>query len=244
MLFAAGLGTRLRPLTNDRPKALVEVNGKSLLSWNLEKLLGPEGFQSVIVNVHYFADQIMAHVEARKDLQSKVIFSDERAALLETGGGLLLARPHLGDDDFLVHNVDILSDLPLRDGIMAAHKSRSALATLATRQRKTSRYLLFGTEDDLLCGWENVGTGERKMARDRPYAQLTRRAFSGISTYSPGIFEYMQLPVGSKFSIIDTLLFAARTEKIYCYPYNEGQWMDVGRPEDVETAANSFNFKL
>lgn len=241
MLFAAGLGTRLRPLTNDRPKALVEVSGKSLLHRNIEKLL-VEGCTEVIVNIHYFGEQILASVEARPEWKGKVFTSDERSKILETGGGLLHAKSHfIGGSDFLVHNVDILSDLDLRKGLYATHQQRAALLTLATRQRDTSRYLLFGQEDNLLCGWTNIKTGEIKLSRNRPPDTLIKRAYSGISAYSPRIFHFMPQKEGSRFSIVDTWLEAAKTEAIYCYPHDEDRWIDVGRPEKVKEAEDLFS---
>lgn len=242
MLFAAGLGTRLRPLTNDRPKALVEVGGQSLLQRNITKLLDA-GCTEIVVNIHYFGEQVLANVEAMPEWKGKVVISDERTKILETGGGLLHARQHfISEDSFLVHNVDILSDLELSDGLYAAHQQKDALLTLATRQRSTSRYLLFGKEDDQLCGWTNIKTGEVKMSRQRNINELVQRAYSGISAYSSRIFDFMPQNPASRFSVVDTWLEAAKTENIYCYPHDEDRWIDVGRPEMVSAAEALFGW--
>lgn len=241
MVFAAGLGTRLRPLTNDRPKALVEVAGQSLLQRNIDKLLAA-GCEKVVVNIHYFGEQIMANVEAMPNWKGKIIISDEREKILETGGGLLLAEPHLKDADFLVHNVDILTDLPIKD-LMAKHKQQNAFLTVATRDRATSRYLLFDKETDILCGWTNIKTGEVKMARARTADQLVRRAYSGIAAYSSRIFDYLHGRAGEKFSIVDTWLKAAATEDIYSYHQSQGWWIDVGKPEMIAAAERLLTAK-
>lgn len=235
MLFAAGLGTRLRPLTNHRPKALVEVAGQSLLSHNLDKLIEAD-CEQVVINIHYFGEQILANVEAMPAWRERIIISDERDQILETGGGLLAAKTHLDQGHFLTHNVDILSNLNLRTGLMAQHLEKHALVTLATRDRATSRYLLFDKASHLLCGWTNVKTGEVKMARPRPLEQLSRRAFSGVAAYSPKIFNFLKGRNGEKFSIVDTWLAAAATEEIYSYSHDDDWWIDVGTPEKVAEA--------
>ncbi|MGB1243748.1 MAG: sugar phosphate nucleotidyltransferase, partial [Chitinophagales bacterium] len=164
MIFAAGLGTRLRPLTNDKPKALVEVNGKPLLEIVILQLKR-YGFRDIVVNVHYFAKQIIRFLEAKNNFGIHIQISDESDLLLETGGGLQKAKHFLCSDDepFLVHNVDILSDINLK-ALYQSHLEGSPLATLVVRNRKTSRYLLFD-ETNRLCGWKNVKTGEVRMMR-------------------------------------------------------------------------------
>lgn len=236
ILFAAGRGTRLRPLTNDRPKALVAVAGRSLLQRNLEKLTAA-GCERVVVNVHHFAEMIMTSVEAMPELSGKVVFSNEQDRLLETGGGLLRARPLLTAPDFIAHNVDILTDLPLLDsGLLATHRTNDALVTLATRQRETSRYLLFDPDTHQLYGWTNVKTGEVRMARPGNPDRLVRRAFSGVAAYSARFFDYLAGREGEAFSVVDTWLTAAATETILAFPYEAGYWIDVGRPEAIPRA--------
>lgn len=246
MIFAAGLGTRLRPLTNIRPKALVEVGGKSLLLHNLEKL-EKSGFEEIVVNVHYFATAVMDCIEglaeragAVPEKKSRVFFSDEREKLLETGGGLLKAKHFLQHDPFLVQNVDVLSTLDLAV-FYQAHLAKGGLGLLAVRQRPSSRSLLFDRESLVLLGWRNNKTGEEKLARPCPPQQLVAYAFSGIAVYSPALFNYMAGQEGQKFSIIDTLLLAARDVDIYAYPHDEDKWIDVGRPEAI-AAAEAMGF--
>ena len=238
MLFAAGLGTRLRPLTNDRPKALVEVAGVTLLERNLRNLF-EQGCTEVVVNVHAFADQVEHFIDAMDLPSSQVLISDERTKLLETGGGLYKAKPYLGRDDFLVHNVDILSTTDLQK-LFSFHKDHGAIATLCVRQRESSRYLLFD-EAGLLGGWRNNKTGEERLPRSATGNRLKALAFSGIYVCSPRIFDYMpNLPM-HKFSIIDTFLQAASTEKILAYPHDEDEWIDVGKPETHALAEQKFS---
>lgn len=269
MLFAAGLGTRMRPLTNDRPKALVEVNGKSLLVHNLERLM-EQGFDEVVVNVHYYAEQVMEQAMAYFQTASsqsfskqptstqtdrlaaaslagasvantrKPFFSDERGLLLETGGGLLQAKAFLEDSDFLTHNVDILSDLDLA-AMYRWHLAHGGLATLAVQQRPSSRQLLFETEHNTLVAWQHQTSGELIDARPDDKSDRIPYAFSGIAVYNPRIFDYMAGQEGQSFSIISTLLKAAAFEAIYAYPHEQGRWIDVGRPEDVATAEKLFS---
>ncbi len=275
MLFAAGLGSRLRPLTNDRPKALVEVNGKSLLVHNLTQLL-EQGFDEVIINVHYHAEQLMeqataffqtafpapvsgqlhtfspdnrlllanSSIRARCAGASvasarKPFFSDERALLLDTGGGLLRAKKFLEEDHFLTHNVDILSSLDIA-AMYRWHLAQGGLATLAVRQRPSSRQLLFETERNTLVAWRHQGSGEQIDACPSNPAARLPYAFSGIAVYSPRIFEYMLGQEGQPFSIITTLLKAAAHEDIYAYPHDQDRWIDVGRPEDIAAAEKLF----
>lgn len=246
MIFAAGLGTRLQPLTNDRPKALVAVGGKCLLAHNLEKLEA-SGFREIVVNVHYFAAEVMDFVRqmaetagAGPEKRSRVFFSDERDKLLETGGGLLKAQHILADAPFLVHNVDVLSTLDLA-AFYQAHLARGGVGLLAVRQRPSSRVLLFERESLVLLGWRNNKTGEQKLARPCQEAQLLAYAFSGIAVYSPTLFGYMAGQQGQKFSIIDTLLLAAQEANIYAYPHDADKWIDVGRPEAI-AAAEAMGF--
>lgn len=230
MLFAAGLGTRLRPLTNDRPKALVELGGKPLLARAIQQLK-KAGIRELIINVHHFADQIEAFLQEQQNFGLQIHLSDERHQLLETGGGLLKAKPWLEDSPCLLMNTDIVSTIDLQK-MMISHQVNQAIATLAIRQRKTSRYLLFD-ESHQLVGWENTRTGEKKMSRlatsYEPYG------FSGIHIIDPKLFEYMPKAL-SKFSIIDTYLAAAKTAVISGFPHNADIWYDVGKPEQLKAA--------
>lgn len=233
MIFAAGLGTRLRPLTNDRPKAMVEVNGKTLLEINIRKLV-KFGFIDIVVNVHHFADLVIDYLNAN-DFGANIIISDERDELLETGGGLKKAKDLLQGDDFLVHNVDILTDLDL-NALYNYHKRHNALATLATRKRATSRYLLFD-DHDVLHGWTNVKAGIVRQKRSTEN-DLFFRAFSGIHVISPDIFPLFRRD--GKFSIIDTYLDCAKDNLIQSYAHDDGLWLDVGKHESLKEAEQIF----
>lgn len=231
MLFAAGLGTRLRPLTNDRPKALVELAGKSLLERAISQLK-KAGIEELIVNVHHFADKIEDFFAENENFGLNIHISDERAQLLETGGGLLKARLWLEAAPFLVMNTDVVTNLDLQ-ALIQAHLESDAIATLAIRQRKTSRYLLFD-ESHQLIGWENTKTGAQRMSR--AVRDYTPYGFSGVHIIDPKLFDYMPDQL-AKFSIIDTYLSAAKTELIQGFPHDEDIWYDVGKPEQLRAAA-------
>ncbi|MEQ8703769.1 MAG: nucleotidyltransferase family protein [Phaeodactylibacter sp.] len=231
MVFAAGLGTRLRPLTHDRPKALVEVGGYTLLELAIRRLRA-FGYDEIVVNVHHFADQIEDLLQKNNNFGATVHISDERLQLLDTGGGLKQAAQWLkGGASFLVHNVDVLTNLDLH-ALRRAHEASGALATLAVRERQTSRYLLFD-EAGLLSGWENTKTGEKKISRAVPSA--TPLAFSGIQYIHPRLFDYM--PEQEVFSIIGVYLDAARTAKVAGFRHDDTDWLDVGKPDALEPAA-------
>lgn len=232
MIFAAGLGTRLQPLTNDRPKALVEVHGKTLLQITIERLAS-FGFNDIIINVHHFADKVIDFVNAYPDKSIRLAVSDEREMLLDTGGGLKYASTFFDDSPFLVHNTDVLSDINLLD-LYQSHQASGALATLAVRQRNTQRYLLFDNQMHL-CGWENIKTGEKKLPVHSS-DQLERFAFSGIQIINPALFK--QLKQEGKFSIIDVYLELICTNTIAGYNHTNGRWLDVGKHESLAQAAD------
>lgn len=235
MILAAGLGTRLKPWTDHHPKALAVVNGKSLLQRNIE-YLQQSGITKVVVNVHHFADQIIAAVEQNAGWGTNIIISDETDAVLETGGGLKKAARFLQDeDDFVLMNVDILTDLQLPQ-IITAHRRSHALATLAVTGRTTSRYFLFD-DDDMLCGWRNVNTGEEKLVR--PAVALHQRAFSGVHVISREIFKYLQRE--GKFSMVDVYLELASEHIIRCFDHSGSKFIDVGKPESVVKAEALFS---
>ena len=235
MVFAAGLGTRLRPYTNDRPKALVEVQGKTLLEIVLRRLQS-FGVEEVVVNVHHFADKVIAHLQEHENFGLKIHISDERGLLLDTGGGLKKAAHLLADAPFLIHNVDILSTLDLGE-LYASHRPGLALSTLAVRQRETSRYLEFTPQGEL-CGWKNNKTGERKISRAA--AKVMDWAYSGIAVIDPALFAYFP-PEKEVFSIIDVWLTAAEKGIIRNFPHDTTKWLDVGKPLALERAAREFN---
>jgi NDP-sugar pyrophosphorylase family protein len=239
MILAAGLGTRLRPLTNDRPKALVDIAGRTPLELTLTRLR-EFGIHDVIVNAHYFADMIVEYLEAHKNFGMNIEVSREDE-LLDTGGGLKKATHFFldstsADEPFILHNVDVISNIDLHR-MVKFHTEHQALATLAVQDRKTSRYLLFDDASQL-CG--------RKSGKDdtielvRPTQHLHPLGFSGIHVISPG-FLSMMTDEGA-FSIIATYLrLAASGEKILGFRADDSYWLDLGTPENVAQAARDLN---
>lgn len=246
MIFAAGLGTRFKPWTDLHPKALAIVNGKSLLQRNIEYLQS-YGIRDLVINVHHFADQIRDALSANKGWGSHITISDETDQVLETGGGLKKARPYLEKAPFLVMNVDILTDLDL-SAMIRRHFQHLPLATLAVTDRTTSRYFLFD-EQQRLCGWRNVRTGEERIARpsgdnhslhpDRPVvSSFIQKAFSGIHIIDPSIFPLIHAE--GKFSIVDLYLELAAGRTIRGFDHSHSKLIDVGKPESVEVAERLF----
>lgn len=233
MIFAAGLGTRLMPLTSNKPKALVEVRGKPLLQIQIEKLISL-GVDEFIVNVHHFADQVVTFLKSHDNFGVRIEVSDESRQLLDTGGGIKQTSWFFDDGKpFLVHNVDVLTDLDIQ-GMMKRHTDTGALVTLAVRNRSTSRYLLF--DDELrLCGWLNDQSGEEIFVHRKE--NLQRLAFSGIHCLDPAVFK--QISENGKFSIINTYLRLAKNNEIKAFIHNDSFWKDVGKPQDLEDAANN-----
>ena len=236
MILAAGLGTRLRPLTNDKPKALVEVSGIPLLEIAITKLKS-FGVKDIIINVHHFAGQIESFLSRKNNFNINIQISDERKSLLETGGGLNKAAWFFDDNQpFLLYNADILCNLDLKKLYEAHLNQPGALATLVVSFRPTSRYLIFN-DKNLLCGWINVKTGEIKMPRSSTQLQL--KAFSGIHVISPEIFDRMPKKE-TPFSIINTYLDAASTHDIYAFEESKMIWLDVGKKENLKSAAQTL----
>jgi MurNAc alpha-1-phosphate uridylyltransferase len=231
MILAAGLGTRLKPFTDNHPKALAVVNNKTLLQRNIEYLQS-FGITEVVVNVHHFADQIISAAEKNKGWGSRVFISDETNEVLETGGGLKKAADFFKNEKepFVLMNADILTDLDL-EKMKADHDTNKPLATLAVRERTTSRYLLFD-ETNTLCGWLNEKTGEQKGAPG------TKKAFSGIHIISPEIFPL--ITEEGKFSMIDLYLRLAKDHSIKGFDHSETKFTDVGKPESVLLAETLF----
>ena len=233
MIFAAGLGTRLKPFTDKHPKALAEINGKTLLEHTI-RYLQKFGIEDVVVNVHHFADQIEQAINDNSGYGSWVTISDEREEVLETGGGLKKAADHFtGDEPFVVINVDVLTNLDLGK-MIEQHKDSEAMATLAVMKRDSSRQLLFD-EHMLLCGWTNTGTGEQKISRE--VLSMFPFAFSGVQVLSPAILD---MPFSGKFSMIDVYLHFAKTNIIKGFDHSGNIFIDVGKPESLEKAAYLF----
>lgn len=234
MIFAAGLGTRFKPWTDKHPKALALVNGKSLLQRNIE-YLQQYGITDVVVNVHHFADQITGAVKEHNGWGSNVIISDETTEVLETGGGLLKARPLLeGDQPFITLNVDILTNLDISK-LLAFHKKHKPLVTFGVTGRKTSRYFLFDHEDRL-CGWRNTNTGEEKISIQKDH--LVQKAYSCVVLFQPEIFRWIKQT--GKFSLTETYLDLAKDHLIMGYDHSGDKLIDVGKPESVVVAEKIF----
>ena len=235
MILAAGLGTRLRPLTDNRPKALVEVGGRTLLEMTLARLSSFE-IREVIINVHHFADAIVDYLKANNNFGMRIDVSREDV-LLDTGGGLkkaayfFLRNSASSEEPFVLHNVDVISTIDLR-GMAQFHVENRALATLAVRERQTTRYLLFD-ENSELCGRKTGPDGQTDLVRRTP--QVRALAFSGIHVISPRLFPLMTEE--GVFSIITPYLrLAARGEKILAFRSDEYQWRDLGKLDDVMQA--------
>lgn len=234
MIFAAGLGSRLKPLTDNMPKALVPVAGKPMLEHVILKLK-EAGFDQIVINIHNLGQQIIDFLQANNNFGVKIYISDERDYLLDTGGGIKKAALFLqGDEPFLVHNVDILSNVDLKQ-LYQQHVNNNALATLLVSQRQTSRYLLFNQENKL-CGWRNHATGEVKSFY--PYfdpQQYTEYAFGGIHVMSPKILDWMEEWTG-KFSIIQFYLSICARTDIRAFPSSNLRLLDIGKPETLAEA--------
>lgn len=234
MLFAAGLGTRLKPFTENHPKALAPVNGKPLLQRNIEYLKS-YGFNEIVVNVFHFADQIIDFLRANNNFGIKIHISDERPEVLETGGGLVYAKDFF-DDDFLVMNVDILTDLDLKEFINA-HRQQKTLVTLAVSDRTSSRKLLFDHHNQLK-GWRNLNTNEEILANDAAN-DLKELAFSGIHLIKPELFQHISME--GKFSIMKVYMELMKSETILGFDHSGGILIDVGRPSSVLEAEEIFS---
>ena len=239
MILAAGLGTRLRPLTDDRPKALVEVAGRTMLEIALAGL-GAVGVRDVIVNVHHFADMVVDYLKARDNFGMHVEVSREEV-LLDTGGGLKQAGWFFSGDDrpFILHNVDVISTIDLQR-IVRFHADNRCLVTLAVQDRKTSRYLLFD-EHQQLCGRQTRPGQQPALVRSSQHPEAL--AFSGIHVISPRLLP--MLTEEGVFSIIHAYLrLAARAEKILAFRADEYYWRDLGKPENVTQAAEDLRSRL
>jgi len=235
MIFAAGLGTRFKPWTDHHPKALAPVNGKSLLQRNIE-YLQQYGITDVVVNVHHFPDQIVEAVEKNKGWGSHISISDERGELLETGGGLLKARPLLDNGEaFITVNVDILTDLNLKR-LLDYHRDYKPLISFGVTERPTSRYFLFD-EYDRLCGWRNKKTGEERIPV--PKKDLVERAYSCVVVFEPTVFSLIRQR--GKFSLVDVYLDLAKDHLILGYDHTGDRLTDVGKPDSIAVAEGQFS---
>lgn len=242
MIFAAGLGTRLKPFTESHPKALLPLAGKPLLQWQLDMLWGA-GIREIVVNVHHHAEQVESYLRTHERDEGRVVISDERNGLLDTGGGLRKAMRAYGDGDetpWLVCNVDILSNIRV-EALLSAHRAED-IGTVVVSRRQTQRYLLFD-EAQRLRGWTHMGTGEVRPAGARAALEsCSRLAFSGMQVVSPRMLGYMDEVAeerGEKFSLIDLYLHvcARHPEEVIRGYVPEGyRMMDVGKIEQLREA--------
>jgi N-acetyl-alpha-D-muramate 1-phosphate uridylyltransferase len=234
IIFAAGLGTRLKPFTDHHPKALAVVNGKTLLQRNIE-YLQQFGISEVIVNVHHFADQISNIIQLHKGFGSNITLSDETDMLLETGGGLKKAAWFFkGSEPFVVMNADILTDLNITK-MLSFHLEMRPMVTMGITTRETSRYFLFN-DHNILCGWENIKTGEQKISRNE--TPLRRKAYSCVNIFEPALLPLITQE--GKFSLVDVYLEVAKQHNIIGYDHSGGVLIDVGKPESLEKAGDLF----
>lgn len=231
MIFAAGLGTRLKPYTDNRPKALVEIGGEPILKHVLLRLKS-FGFREIVINVHHFADQLIDYLNTHPFKDLKIHISDERDCLLDTGGALKKAAPLLtGKNPILLHNVDVLSTIPLQS-MLIEHATSGALATLAVSRRESSRKLLFDNNHQML-GWKNLETGEirGKLPKSKNILEL---AFSGIHIIDPVLLH--MLPGAKIFSIIDLYLTHCAKYPIHAFEHDPEEFLDIGKPEQLARA--------
>lgn len=231
MIFAAGNGTRLQPLTNNKPKALVEVNGVPMLEMVIKRLIY-FGFNDLIINVHHFADQIVDFLKLKNNFGVSITISDETDLLLDTGGGLLKAKDFFNDGKpFLIHNVDVLTDIDL-GAFYNYHLSQNCIANMVVKFRNTSRSLLIDTSGKL-CGWRNNTTGAKIISTGNEQ-ELLPVAFSCVHILNPEIFPL--ITETGVFSIMDTYLRLAQKHKILTWNQGESLWMDLGQEQHIKTA--------
>lgn len=234
MIFAAGTGSRLKPLTDHTPKALIPIAGKPMLEHVILKLKDA-GFTELVINVHHLGDQIINFLAQQNNFGLEIHISDERNYLLETGGGIKHAAQFFqADEPFLVHNVDIVSNVNLKE-LYSHHLETNPLATLLVSKRETSRYLLFNKENNL-SGWRNKETGEIKSFYPNfDPSQYNEYAFNGIHILSPQIFEWMEEWTG-KFSIINFYLAICAKANIQAFQQENLRILDIGKPDALQLA--------
>lgn len=234
MIMSAGKGTRLGKITENIPKVLVDINGKTLLQVAAETC-ARYGFDDIIVNVHYMAGMVEEEIKRLKKLGYRITVSDERELLLENGGGLYKARDFFDSNPFLVYNADIVTDLDL-SSLYHYHLKNKGLATLAVRNREGSRFLLVNS-DGVLKGWCNIATGEKILVANRE-KDLTRIGFSSIQIVEPEIFKYMKEGI---YTVVSLYLELAASNNIYTYRCDDGYWFNVGTPEELEKVKAFLN---
>ena len=243
MILAAGLGTRLKALTQDKPKALVPLNGKPLLQHCIENLIA-KGFHHIVINVHHFGEQIIDFVESHY-FDADIEISDERDLLMDTGGGIVKATPFFKESKaVLVHNVDIISDVNLGEMSQQFLDSKDD-AWLLTQDRETNRKLLFDAENQLI-GWMNKAAGEFKWVDPEKIGISTgsmtdfyhEMAFSGLHFFRSDLFAEFEV---KRSSVIDLYLYLAKTNRIVSKPIQPNYWFDLGKPEQLKAAECNLN---
>lgn len=233
MILAAGLGTRLKPITNEIPKALVELNGKSLLEIAIRNLI-KNNFDKIVINVYHFADKVKQFLD-KNTFEAEIFISDESDLLLDTGGGIKHAQKYFDDSPILIHNVDIISNLNLKE-IYQQHVLNNLIASVCVSKRISSRYLLFN-DANILCGWQDTKKNESVISRKE--LNLKQFAFNGIHIINPEIIK--SFPDEKVFSIIKAYLKIAETEIIQAYICNDLKWIDVGKIESLQIAEELYN---
>jgi len=235
MILAAGLGTRLKELTQDKPKAMVPLNGKPLLQHCIENLIA-NGFHHIVINVHHFGEQIIDFVESHR-FDADIGISDERDLLMDTGGGIVKATPLFKDSKaVLVHNVDIISNVNLGEMCQQFIDSKDD-AWLLTQDRETNRKLLFD-EENLLVGWTNKAEQQFKWVHAQGPLSYQEMAFSGLHFFRNDLFAEFEV---KRSSVIDLYLYLAKTNRILSKPIQPDYWFDLGKPEQLEAAATYLN---
>lgn len=233
MILAAGKGTRLKPLTDYKPKALVEINGVPLLEIIITRLIR-QGIRSFTINIHHFPDQILQFLNSKQNFGVPVAFSDESTLLLDSGGGIHKASALFPNgEDVLIYNVDVISNIIISN-IYKYHKDKNALATLAVRNRITQRYYLFN-EQNQLRGWENINTAQQLLVNN-PEEKYIPLAFSGISILSSSFIQAMKRD--GCYPVRDEFLSQAVTNRIFGYLHDIDYWIDVGKPQQLQEAEN------
>lgn len=236
MIFAAGLGTRLKPFTISHPKALAEINGVPLIEITIKRLL-LHGFTDIVINVHHFSDQVISYLQKKGNFGANIFISDESDVLLDTGGGLKKASGLLNNNSpVLLHNVDIVSNIDLT-ALYKTHLANNCLATLACMERPSLREFLIDAQNRL-CGWRNNKTNELIMARDTENF-LKPIAFCGIHVVNPEIMNL--ITEEGAFSIVQTYLRLARQHSIYVQKFENPVWLDLGTPESLKKACSIFS---
>ncbi len=240
MIFAAGLGTRLRPFTDTMPKALVPVNGIPMLEHVIQRI-SAAGFDEIVINVHHFSEKIIEFLNSKSNFGLNIRISDESGLLLDTGGGILNARQWLDcGEPILIHNADILTNLDLT-AMYLTHIKSNADATLLVAERATTRYFLFDSHEQLR-GWTNISTGEVKPAHLADISTYTKLAFGGVHIISQSIFDALEhYSTEPKFSITPFYINNCENLKIMRYQPEEAyQWFDIGKPETLALAENAL----